>query len=268
MSISLEDSWLDVLSKARVGHGLSDAGIAASSGLGITEVQNLMAGKLELDHLSTVASVLGLDPSKLKALASGEYLPAEISLNGLWQFVTPFGEMMVNSYLISDPASKSAVAFDTGSDCDDLLGILDSERLDLKLILLTHSHGDHVLDLDRLVEKTGASAWIGEAEQLEGAHPFAAGHEFIVGSLKVQTRLTWGHSPGGITYVVSGLPLPVALVGDAMFAGSIGGGRVSYTDALRTNREQILNLPESTVICPGHGPMTTVGEQVSANPFF
>jgi hydroxyacylglutathione hydrolase len=61
---------------------------------------------------------------------------------------------------------------------------------------------------------------------------------------------------------------PVAVVGDSMFAGSIGGGMVSYVDALRNNREQILTLPDSTIICPGHGPLTTVREQKHANPFF
>ena len=60
----------------------------------------------------------------------------------------------------------------------------------------------------------------------------------------------------------------MAVVGDAMFAGSMGGGMVSYDDALCNNREQILTLPDATIICPGHGPLTTVGEQKHANPFF
>jgi glyoxylase-like metal-dependent hydrolase (beta-lactamase superfamily II) len=53
-----------------------------------------------------------------------------------------------------------------------------------------------------------------------------------------------------------------------MFAGSMGGGMVSYADALRNNREQILTLPDATIVCSGHGPLTTVGEQKHANPFF
>ena len=58
------------------------------------------------------------------------------------------------------------------------------------------------------------------------------------------------------------------VVGDALFAGSMGGGMVSYADALRTNREKIMSLPDETVLCPGHGPMTTVGEEKKHNPFF
>ena len=89
-----------------------------------------------------------------------------------------------------------------------------------------------------------------------------------MGALRLETRLTSGHSVGGITYVVSGLARPVAVVGDALFAGSMGGGMVSYADALANNRRHILSLPDPTVVCPGHGPLSTVGEEKQHNPFF
>ena len=94
------------------------------------------------------------------------------------------------------------------------------------------------------------------------------GDVFAIGALTVSARLTWGHAEGGITYVVDGLDSLIAVVGDAMFAGSMGGGKVSYEDALRTNREEILSLPDDTILCPGHGPLTTVGEEKAHNPFF
>ena len=71
-----------------------------------------------------------------------------------------------------------------------------------------------------------------------------------------------------MTFFVTGLARPVAIVGDSIFAGSMGGGNVSYEDALRNNSEKILTLPDETIICPGHGPMTTVGEEKQHNPFF
>ena len=71
-----------------------------------------------------------------------------------------------------------------------------------------------------------------------------------------------------MTDVINGLDSPVAIVGDAIFAGSMGGGIVSYSDALRTNREKIMTLPDETILCPGHGPMTTVMEEKKHNPFF
>ena len=88
------------------------------------------------------------------------------------------------------------------------------------------------------------------------------------GKLDIESRLTWGHSKGGVTYVVSGLQRPLAIVGDSIFAGSMGGGGVSYPDAVKNNLEQILTLPGSTVIAPGHGPLTSVAEEQKNNPFF
>jgi glyoxylase-like metal-dependent hydrolase (beta-lactamase superfamily II) len=71
-----------------------------------------------------------------------------------------------------------------------------------------------------------------------------------------------------MTFVVRGLQRPVAIVGDSLFAGSMGGGNVSYRDAVENNLKQILTLPDETVLCPGHGPMTTVAEEKKHNPFF
>ena len=68
--------------------------------------------------------------------------------------------------------------------------------------------------------------------------------------------------------MVEGLAQSLGIVGDAIFAGSMGGGMVSYQDALRTNREQILTLSDETILCPGHGPLTSVGEEKAHNPFF
>ena len=71
-----------------------------------------------------------------------------------------------------------------------------------------------------------------------------------------------------MTYLIDGLNQPVAIVGDAVFAGSMGGGMISYSDALRTNREKIMTLPDETILCPGHGPLSRVGWEKKHNPFF
>src|SRR6185436_18028377 len=101
--------------------------------------------------------------------------------------------------------------FDTGADCSGMLALLAEKKLKLQLILLTHTHGDHIFDLDRLKEKTGAPAYVGDREPIDGAESFAAGKSFEVGRLKISSRLTWGHSKGGITFVVQGLAHPVAV---------------------------------------------------------
>ena len=89
-----------------------------------------------------------------------------------------------------------------------------------------------------------------------------------MGSLSLRSLHTYGHSVGGTTYLVDGLEKPVAISGDSLFAGSMGGGMVSYQDALQNNREKIMTLPGETIVCPGHGPMTTIDEERRHNPFF
>jgi hydroxyacylglutathione hydrolase len=267
-TIPLEDNFADVLSKASRGSSLEVSTLAERSGLEADKVKSVLGGKLDEAAVRKLAPVLGLGAERVVALGKGDYHPAPVKLEGLASFNVPFDDMTVNYYLAWDAATKEAVAFDTGTDCDGILEKLRAEGLTLKLILLTHSHGDHIYDLDRLKDKTGAPAWIGEKEPIEGADTFKVGQTFQVGGLQIETRSTWGHSRGGVTYVVHGLARPVAVVGDALFAGSMGGGGVSYEAALKTNREGIFTLPNQTVICPGHGPLTTVGEQKQANPFF
>jgi glyoxylase-like metal-dependent hydrolase (beta-lactamase superfamily II) len=140
--------------------------------------------------------------------------------------------------------------------------------LTIKLILLTHAHPDHVADLERLTQTTGAPIYLSSRENAIGAQAIEEGRTFTVGKLEIESRLTWGHSPGGMTFVVRGLARPVAIVGDSLFAGSMGGGNVSYGDAVRNNLEKILTLPNETILGPGHGPLTTVGEEKRHNPFF
>src|SRR5438552_274582 len=119
-----------------------------------------------------------------------------------------------------------------------------------------------------LREETGADVFTPAREPVPGAELIDEGKRFRLGNLQIDTRLTWGHSPGGMTYVVTGLAHPIAVVGDSLFAGSMGGGNVSYQEALRNNLEKILTLSDDMIICPGHGPMTTVGEEKAHNPFF
>jgi glyoxylase-like metal-dependent hydrolase (beta-lactamase superfamily II) len=126
------------------------------------------------------------------------------------------------------------------------------------------------MELDRLIELAGGSVGIhvNAAESLQGAAPFEPGVTFALGRLQIETRDTSGHSPGGTTYHVHGLDRPLAVVGDALFAGSVGGIKSGYADALKRIAENILSAQDGTVIAPGHGPLTTVAQEKAANPFF
>ena len=266
--LPLEDPVADIVGKAMRGLQLNDEQVAALSGVTASAVASLCGGNYHDATARAVAPVLHLGVEALAALGHQSWRPRPVTVAGLACFNTPFQDMTVNSYLVFDRSSGEAVAFDTGMDCRGMLDFLTHENLTLKLILLTHTHPDHIHDLARLKQQTGAPAYVGDREAFAYAEPFAAGRDFQCGALRIATRLTWGHSRGGITYVIDGLEKPLAVVGDAVFASSMGGGGASYADALRSNREQILTLPVATVLCPGHGPLTTVGEEQVHNPFF
>ncbi len=268
MTIGLEDNYEDVLGKARRGLNLGEAALAEASGVPRARLDAVMSGEFDEEIVRALSVPLGLAGDRVVALGEKSYVPEPISLEGLLQFNTAFDDMMVNAFLVWDPVRRKAGVFDTGSDVSDLLAAAAERDLKIEQIFITHSHGDHIFDLDRLLEKTGAAAVTPSGEPVDGAEPFEAGEIFTVGDLRIETRLTWGHAKGGVTYVVKGLDRDVAICGDALFAGSMGGGMVSYQAALETNREEIFSLSDETVLCPGHGPMTSVGEQRRCNPFF
>lgn len=268
-SIPLEDGFTDIIAKAQRGLSITDESLAARTGLELAAIRALKNGEVDESALIRVSEVLGLGANALLGVARGSYQPAPVRIpQGLACFNTDFQDMTVNSYLVWDPSTREAAFFDTGADGQPMLDFASACDLRVTQIFITHIHTDHILDLDRLVEKTRAHAWVCVKEPLAGAESFEPGRSFAIGKLTVETRETSGHAAGGVTFVVRGLAKPVAIVGDSIFAASMGGGVVSYTGAVRNNREQILTLPDETILCPGHGPLTTVREQKRANPFF
>lgn len=270
--ISLEDNHEDIIGKAMKGLGFSQEDLVGKSGVEAGEVQEILAGKGSVEGVRGVATPLGLDQESLVASFQKSWHPRIDDLpEGVAMFTSAYGDMTVNAYVIWDKESKEAILFDTGANADEALAFLGKEGLALKLILITHSHGDHIAEFERVVEKTGAQGWVHEAEMhpvLENCEVFQYGKVFQVGSLEVETIQTSGHAKGGTTYFIKGLDAPVAVVGDALFAGSMGGGMVSYEEALRTNRENLFVLPEETLVCPGHGPVTCLAFEKINNPFF
>jgi hydroxyacylglutathione hydrolase len=268
-SIPLEDSFSDIVGKAQRGLQLTDEALARKAGIGVSDLSRAKAGEFEETTLGKLAPALNLRRDALIALGKKAWYPKlPDGVTGLACFNTPFEDMTVNAYLVWDPKSNNGVCFDTGADSSAMAKFAADNQIRIQLILLTHTHPDHIADLARLRAVTEAKAFVCKLEATDGAESFEVGKKFTVGSLEITTRQTIGHSRGGITYVIAGLPNRIAVVGDAMFAGSMGGGAISYSDALRTNREQILTLPDDTILCPGHGPLTTVGEQKIHNPFF
>lgn len=272
--VPIEDTIGDIIGKAQRGLGFTGVALAEKAGVSVAQLRTLRSGKFNEEHLRKVSKALDLGVDQMVALGKGEWYPRQPGpIAGFEMFTTPFGDMTVNAYLAWDPESKRAVVFDSGADAKPILDAVKREELTVDLVLITHAHRDHVVDLPRLISGTKAKAWInsreGDEEDFpEGVETFATGQSFVLGKLRIETLLTSGHSAGQTTYVIKGLEKPIAVVGDSLFAGSIGGGLVSFKDQLRNDREQIMTLPGETVIASGHGPLTTVAEEKLHNPFF
>lgn len=201
----------------------------------------------------------------------------------------PVGPLQCNCIIVADDAAKTAIVVDPGDEIDRISTALDRRGLKVVAIVATHGHIDHVGGFAKLKEMTGAKAllheadvplyeglalqaqWLGitppEATILDGRLDEMSG--VACGSLKLDVRHTPGHSPGSVSLV---LPeqTPIVFSGDTLFAGSIGrtdlwGG--SYEAIITSIKSSLLTLPDDTIVIPGHGPRTTIGEERTSNPF-
>jgi glyoxylase-like metal-dependent hydrolase (beta-lactamase superfamily II) len=267
--IPLEDNIEDVVKKAQRGLRLTDSDLAQRAGVSPDDVKALRGGAFDERIVRAVAPVLRLGADQLVALGRKAWYPDQvIPPRGFAMINTAFEDMTVNSYLVWEPRSRIAAAFDTGATCEPMLDIIKTEKLSVRYLFLTHTHEDHVADVARLVKATGADIYSSELEPFSGGKTFRENQTFHLDSIAIKTLLTSGHSPGQTTYLVSGLAWPIAICGDSLFASSMGGGLVSYEDQYRNNLEKIFTLPRDTVIASGHGPLTTLAQERKHNPFF
>ena len=270
-SETFEDNWHDIVSKAMRGLQLDTLFLAQQSQVDELSIRSLIEKKLLNEStLVSIASTLRLDAQSLLDVARHPYHQTTVKPPFFFQcFTTSYHGMEVHSYLLWSEENKKAVAFDTGADLTPLLKTLEEHQLQLSLILLTHGHSDHVCQLAKLISTTGASAWIHEKDLLPQAKSFTFPHTWKLDSnITIEALPTPGHSPGGTTYVTRGISPIIAVAGDALFARSVGGiPPQHYKKALEAIQKNILSLPDETIIAPGHGPLTTVGEEKCHNPF-
>jgi hydroxyacylglutathione hydrolase len=269
--ITLEDNYDDVLAKAQRGLGFTDEALAAKSGVSAATIQALKKGHVDETALARLAPVLQLHGPSLLELARKAWYPRVPNLTGIAQVSTAWKDFRVNAFVAWNPVTRQAVVFDTGTEPGPILAVVKENKLRAELLLITHTHGDHVACFAALREKLGGPrAYVSPRGTLADAEPIDAGATLSLGNLHIEVRRTSGHAACGLTYVLRGLAQPVAVVGDALFAASMGGARSTeaYAEALQTNRAQIFSLPDETMICPGHGPRTTVGQEKKHNPFF
>jgi hydroxyacylglutathione hydrolase len=202
--------------------------------------------------------------------------------------IFPVGPLQCNCSILGDEKTHEAMVIDPGDQIEGILEILRQEKLTLKQIVITHAHIDHVGGAMKLKAATGApilmnqndyallkmldvqATWVGMkppgAVQIDES--VNQGRVLKIGEISSQVIDTPGHTEGSICVY---LPTEKKLIaGDTLFAGSIGrtdlpGG--SMEKIMRSLHTQVLALPDETVVTPGHGPNTTIGEERETNPF-
>jgi hydroxyacylglutathione hydrolase len=202
--------------------------------------------------------------------------------------ILPVGPLQCNCSIIGDETSREAMVIDPGDDVEDVLAIIRKHNLTVKQIVITHAHIDHVGGAMKLRAITGApillnerdyallkmldvqASWIGMKspgevqidQSLESATPLKAG------SIVATVLHTPGHTEGSVCLYFPDEKKLIA--GDTLFAGSIGrtdlpGG--SFNKIIDSIHGKLLELPDETLVIPGHGPSTTIGTERENNPF-
>jgi len=202
--------------------------------------------------------------------------------------IFPVGPLQCNCSIIGDETTREAMVIDPGDDIDDVLAIVRKHNLQVKQIVITHAHIDHVGGAMKLRAATGApillnendyellkmldvqATWIGVAPpgEVKIDQSLTNGDKVKAGSHEAEILHTPGHTEGSICLY---FPAEKKLIaGDTLFAGSIGrtdlpGG--SMQKILQSLHGTVMALPDETVVVPGHGRMTTIGEERQSNPF-
>jgi glyoxylase-like metal-dependent hydrolase (beta-lactamase superfamily II) len=274
--MNLEDHLGDIIGKARAMNNVPAASAAKEAGLSESELSALEKSGNAAGHainFAGLAKAIGLHPQKLEGIAKG-WLPAEPDL-GTWRELRPFTTeadgTTVNCFLVWDEVTRDAALFDSGLDAAPVLNCIKENGLALRHIFITHSHWDHVEALPKYREAWPKAKLHSGSKNAPVDQRNKPSEIIHLGGLRVTYRETPGHAEDGVTYIVGNWQEDaphVAIVGDTVFAGSMGRGNPSWDLARQKVRDQILSLPPQTLLCPGHGPMTTVGEERAHNPFF
>ncbi len=196
------------------------------------------------------------------------------------------GAFAENCYLVADRSLGEVVIVDPGEEAELFLRRIETEGWTLRAVWLTHAHLDHVAGVAHVVRATGVATylhpldrslydgvveqgkWLGVETEAPPPpdHALAHGDTLGVGDCSFKVVHTPGHSPGSVTFIGHG----AALVGDVLFAGSVGRVDLPGGDGftlLKSIERELMPLPDHTIVYPGHGPATSIGEERVGNPY-
>lgn len=198
----------------------------------------------------------------------------------------PAGIYAANCYLIYDNDTKEGIVVDPGGDEDDIIYKIDDCGIDIKYIVLTHAHADHIAGVKGLKDYTKAPVAVHKDDELllkDGRENLSSlmamgtvellpdilleeSDTIEFGSLVAEIIHTPGHTPGGVSLKIA----DSIFTGDTLFAGSIGRTDFkygSYDDIIHSIKTKLVVLPDDTKVYPGHGPSSTIKNEKETNPF-
>lgn len=275
-TLPLEDELGDVLDKAIRRAGRTEEVVALHANVPLTRIRDAIDYRSELTcaELRRLATELGLNEVGLCALGIGQYPQPEIGALPfcVWPLHMPHGIGVANAYLVGDCGASRAILFDTGAGITALESVWPRAVRQLDAVFLTHVEREHAGGLCDVVARFGGPpAFIPLGATAPCGTGIGEGEIRRYAGLEVKAFTTPGHAAAHNCYLVraTGARLGTTLLisGDLVFAGSVGGAYFSH-DQLQSNlRRMLAAVPPQTVIAPGHGPLTTVENELRFNPF-
>ena len=271
--ILLEDNAHDIVGKACRGLGWTVEKLSSVAGLPAPVVRQALDGNdprsVADEAWSALARALGLDSPALLGIVHGRHQPQVVLPGQVVRVPSLYGGgMEVNAWVLGSDGPGPALIIDTGTDGAAIAEVLGAREWKAAALFLTHDHPDHVAALAELKRRFPALAVHAPAlDAVSGAKLFEPPCDLEIGGFLIRCLPTPGHTDGSTSFRVDLPTGPVCFTGDAVFAGSIGGPRFSFEAAKRSLREQIIGLPPATLICPGHGPASSIALEIHQNPF-
>ena len=266
----------DVLEKAMRRIRVTEATLAARAGVSRGRIRDAIDYRSDLtcDELRRLAGALGLNEVGLCALGAGRYPKPAIGALPfrVWPLRMPHGIGVANAYLVAEKNSTRALLFDTGAGIEALESVWPARVRQLDAVFLTHVEHEHAGGLCDVVSRFKVSAaFIPEGARAPCGENLGEGEVRRYGKLEVVAYATPGHAAAHSCYLVrmatAHSKSALLVSGDLLFAGSVGGAYFSH-EKLQSNLGRMLSLvPPRSVIAPGHGPLTTVENELRFNPF-
>jgi len=272
----LEDELGDVLDKAMRHAGLNEQSLAELARVDVGKIRDAIDYRYDLadDELGRLGRALALNEIGVRALAAGRYpLPEIAGLSFcLYPLRTPHGIGVANAYIVADCGRDSGVLFDTGSDPVMLRRVWPAAIRRLDGVFITHAETEHTGGLAGVAAQFGpAPVFCPVGAGVPGAVALGEEARVTLGGFEIRALATPGHAEAHNCYEVrvAGLPggTPLLVSGDLFFAGSVGGAYFCPQRLKRHLDRMLETLPGETVVAPGHGPLTTIKNERTFNPF-